>query len=275
LILSHRHADLGHALEGQGKYANAADSYRKASELRVALEKEKSRDPVLLGLIGRGRLEQSQALALCGDIPSAAEALDRSIAAWDTLRGIKPEDAAVLEFYPAALATRAGVLERLGRCEEAVADLRLLLEIRNKAAASITTPIRWNLARMLARSGELDASFREADALVSLDAKNGRAHFARAAITALSVEVLGRGNLQTEPGSSLRAKALAVEFLTRLERARELGYFQTADGIRNLQEDHDIDSMRSDAAVQNFLKSVCQEIDRGMPRGTDAFSAGF
>ncbi len=145
------YANLGQALNGIGRHAEAAEALMQA----VALQPGVARAHAQLGM----------ALLELGRSQAALEHLDRALA-------LQPE---MLD----ALNARAFTLRQSGRQEEALADLvRVAQRAPNIAGA------RYNLGLLLKDLRRYDQALAELDAAIGLQPQHVTAHYSRAVILA-------------------------------------------------------------------------------------------
>lgn len=153
-------ANLGQALNGLGRHAEAAEALRRA----VALDPQASRAHAQLGL----------ALLELGLADAALDELDQAL-------GLEPDMAE-------ALNGRALILRQSGRLEAALADVARAARLAPTIAGA-----RYNLGALLRDLRRYDEALAELDAAVALEPRHAMAHYSRAVILAelhRSVEAL-------------------------------------------------------------------------------------
>jgi serine/threonine protein kinase/tetratricopeptide (TPR) repeat protein len=246
--------NLGQVYADQGQAAEAEKAYRQAVALQrqlVAKQPEVVRfaDGLANTCIALGLLAKDKTQAAAG-----LKWSDEAIATLVPVLRKAPRDGTIRASLQNAYNCRARMLRWLGRHLEAADAWDQAVQLFPQKQGSEGYRLARACAR--ARGGDHAAAVAEAGEVAAQPGLTGDALYNLACVYSLA-SAAARGDAKLPPAErDQRPEQYAARAVEFLARTRDAGYFKSADAIRHMKEDSDLDLLRQRADFRNLAAAI-------------------
>jgi tetratricopeptide (TPR) repeat protein len=246
------HCLLGDVLGAQGKSEDAESAYRAAANLYRSLHHAEEINVQVWYNFGVTCHNLGRRLSLDGNAQKALEWHDAAIDVLNQLHGRLPENEPTKVTLAYAHAMRANSLSLLRRHSEALIEWDLALKIHGKGDP-LTQVLR---ARTLAHCGEHRGAVNAADAIGSTGSPSPDVYVNVSCVYGVAIAAVDKDLTQsTDQRQRVKDEYIAAA-LHWLAKAKEAGYFDSEQRVKDLAADDDLAPLRSSAAFQSFLAGL-------------------